>query len=313
MAKKSNNSNDKSKKALIHNKSKKNKTLVFNEKKNINAKKNGNSNREEGGGDEGGDDDWLTALVKVSSTTDSDSKLIANIKTKAERIEKRDAKKRRRDERKGNNKVPAIPRPSSNDDDIDVDVDSHPQSQKSNSQMIMTTNQQQRKETKVNLEKLKMDVKEVVKSIDKKSKVPYQDTAIKGKATAKSTISHSSQIQPRKNDYNGLGLVRPSLFLSLYDDSFIPKLEEEFAEHVEGFYGKQRTKAMKKQLDGNMLWRKLLKQKNNRNNNLSTKNNTNNSNNDNDKHNNNIRIDGKKLSDMTPDERVEAMIKAGMI
>ena len=74
---------------------------------------------------------------------------------------------------------------------------------------------------------------------------------------------------------------------------------------VPGFFGKQRTKAMKKQLDGNMLWRRLQQQRN-----------------DNGVGNKqkqgkmtfpNIKMDGKKLSEMTPDERVEAMIKAGMI
>ena len=84
-------------------------------------------------------------------------------------------------------------------------------------------------------------------------------------------------------------------------NSFVPKLEEEFAEHVPGFFGKQRTKAMKKQLDGNMLWRCLAdKGKGKKGHGTS-------------KHNLNIKVDGKKLSDMSPDERVEAMIKLDMI
>ena len=99
-------------------------------------------------------------------------------------------------------------------------------------------------------------------------------------------------MQPRKRDYGGLGLARPTLFLSLRDPSFLPLLQQEFAEHVPGFFGKQRTKAMKKQLDGNMLWRQLQKQKT--------------------QHGSKT-FNGKKLSDMTPDERVEAMIKLGAI
>jgi hypothetical protein len=103
--------------------------------------------------------------------------------------------------------------------------------------------------------------------------------------------------KPRKKDYGGLGLARPSLLIDLRDVSFIPKLEEEFAEHVAGFFGKQRTKAMKKQLDGNMLWRRLADKKGGKQGNQNL----------------NIKVDGKKLKDMTPDERVEAMIKLDMI
>lgn len=95
-------------------------------------------------------------------------------------------------------------------------------------------------------------------------------------------------IQPRACDYGGIGLARPSLYLSNDDPSFLAKLEEEFLEHIPGFFGKQRTKAMKKQLNGNMLWRKLADKKVSK-------------------------INGQKLDKMTPDERVEAMIKAGMV
>lgn len=104
--------------------------------------------------------------------------------------------------------------------------------------------------------------------------------------------------KPRKKDYGGLGLARESLLIDLRDISFIPKLEEEFAEHIAGFFGKQRTKAMKKQLDGNMLWRSLADKSKGKKGG---------------KHNLNVKVDGKKLSDMSPDERVEAMIKLDMI
>ena len=67
--------------------------------------------------------------------------------------------------------------------------------------------------------------------------------------------------QPRTSGYGGIGLARPSLYIPFDDPSWKPKLEEEFHEHIPGFFGKQRTKAMKKQLDGQMLWRQLLKQK----------------------------------------------------
>jgi len=84
----------------------------------------------------------------------------------------------------------------------------------------------------------------------------------KGKATKSSTLRpDSKELQPRIRDYNGQGLVRPSLFLPLNDPSFVPKLELEFAEHIPGFFGKAKTKAAKKQSDENMLWRRCLKAK----------------------------------------------------
>lgn len=84
----------------------------------------------------------------------------------------------------------------------------------------------------------------------------------KGKATKQSTLTpNSKELQPRIRDYNGQGLVRPSLYLPLNDVSFVPKLEMEFAEHVEGFFGKAKTKAAKKQADENMLWKRCLEVK----------------------------------------------------
>ena len=84
----------------------------------------------------------------------------------------------------------------------------------------------------------------------------------KGKATKSSTLRpDSKELQPRIRDYNGQGLVRPSLFLPLNDPSFVPKLELEFAEHIPGFFGKAKTKAAKKQADENMLWKRCLKAK----------------------------------------------------
>jgi hypothetical protein len=107
-------------------------------------------------------------------------------------------------------------------------------------------------------------------------------------------------IQPRTCDYSGIGLARKSLFIPLQDPSHIPKLTQEFKEHIPGFFGRQRTKAMKRQLDGNMLWRQLANQKRQQ-------------------------VDGsggggggggmlsKKFANLSPDERVQAMIDAGMI
>jgi hypothetical protein len=118
---------------------------------------------------------------------------------------------------------------------------------------------------------------------------PFASAIVKKKNKGKKKLDEDT-IQPRNRDYGGIGLARPSMFLPLSDPSFIPKLEEEFAEHVPGFFGKQRTKAMKKQKDSGMLWRKLA-----------------------DKKTQQTKVNGKKLSDMSADERVEAMIQAGML
>eukprot|EP00579_Thalassiosira_antarctica_P001094 CAMPEP_0201869810 /NCGR_PEP_ID=MMETSP0902-20130614/3187_1 /ASSEMBLY_ACC=CAM_ASM_000551 /TAXON_ID=420261 /ORGANISM="Thalassiosira antarctica, Strain CCMP982" /LENGTH=299 /DNA_ID=CAMNT_0048395363 /DNA_START=45 /DNA_END=941 /DNA_ORIENTATION=- len=87
-------------------------------------------------------------------------------------------------------------------------------------------------------------------------------TEPKGKATKHSTLRpDSKELQPRIRDYNGQGLVRPSLYLPFSDASFMPKVELEFEEHVPGFFGKSKTKAAKKQAGENMLWRRCLKAK----------------------------------------------------
>jgi hypothetical protein len=92
-------------------------------------------------------------------------------------------------------------------------------------------------------------------------------------------------VQPKSSDYSGMGIARKSLYIEFRGQSFFPILEEEFNEHIPGFFGKSRTKAMKRQLDGNMLWRQLADKKNLK----------------------------KKFKDMNSDQRVEAMLNAGMI
>ncbi len=84
----------------------------------------------------------------------------------------------------------------------------------------------------------------------------------KGKATKSSTLRpESKELQPRVRDYNGQGLVRPSLYIPFNDPSFKPKVEMEFEEHIPGFFGKAKQKAAKKQSDQNMLWKRCLKAK----------------------------------------------------
>mmetsp|Transcript_18608 Transcript_18608/g.53469 ORF Transcript_18608/g.53469 Transcript_18608/m.53469 type:complete len:313 (-) Transcript_18608:1696-2634(-) len=162
------------------------------------------------------------------------------------------------------------------------------------------------------LSKLSAEVKRTAKGWNDRNRRPrpYTDPSAdpkRGKAT-KQRKYECSNIQPRDRDYGGLGLARPSQFLPLLDPSFIPKFEAEFEEHIPGFFGKQRTKAMKKQLDGGLLWRRMYEdrrqggaaagkgKKKSKDGNWEDK-----------------RVNGKKLSDMNPDEKVEAMIKLGMI
>mmetsp|Transcript_15137 Transcript_15137/g.28194 ORF Transcript_15137/g.28194 Transcript_15137/m.28194 type:complete len:292 (+) Transcript_15137:279-1154(+) len=54
-------------------------------------------------------------------------------------------------------------------------------------------------------------------------------------------------MQPRPSDYNGQGLARPTVFISFEDYGFQRRFEEQFGEHVDGFYGKVKVKGMKKQ------------------------------------------------------------------
>ena len=212
--------------------------------------------------------DWISAMAKQAVTQES-----AALPSKAERKERRNAKKRRRQERK--------PMPfnlslsnTRNDEEYEREC-------KRMNRMSVAY-----------LRSLARTLEHRVMSLQESSSCirPYQSDAVKkGKATAGNRLN-DEMVQPRLRDYGGLGLARPSMYISLHDPSFVPKLEEEFAEHIPGFFGKQKTKARKKQLDGNMLWRQLAE-----------------------KREGDRKFGGKKLSEMNPDERVEAMIKAGMI
>mmetsp|Transcript_16357 Transcript_16357/g.18860 ORF Transcript_16357/g.18860 Transcript_16357/m.18860 type:complete len:239 (+) Transcript_16357:131-847(+) len=207
--------------------------------------------------------DWLSSLVKDASPS-------TNLPTKVERIQRREEKKRRKLEKQElnnknnkNNKQQQIKQ-------LDVGAAQQHQSRK-NLKLLSNRIQQIYLEKKKNNNKKQLEL--------------YSCTDKKGKATSFKRWKDDDAIQPRKCDYGGLGYAKVSLFLPLSDPSFIPKLKEEFNEHVNGFFGKQRTKAMKKQLDGNMLWRRLLAEKKN----------------------------GKKKKNNKSEERVEAMIAAGKL
>lgn len=214
--------------------------------------------------------DWLTSLVKQAATGDS-------LTSKQERIEKRANKKRRRQERKNHddllehhlsnkrNKKKAAREPK---EKVLVPAKKSHTAQKSG-QIVST---------------LATQIDQTARALLSEGRPRlYEGTKV---SLVKKRKWNEDSIQPRKNDYGGIGLARKSLFLSLHDPSFAPKLEEEFKEHIQGFFGKQRTKAMKKQ--SKMLWKEMAEKKN-------------------------LKVNGKKLGDLSPDERVEAMLKAGMI
>ena len=209
------------------------------------------------------ENDWISQLAKqVSEGT-------VTVPTKDERILRRNAKKRRRQEKRS--------------DHVEGQREHKP---------AFDQNTQRMDQSQLFLDQLSSYVLECVQRLntneDKWPKLFQPEEQRKGKATAGNPWNEDL-IQPRNSEYGGLGLARESLFIPLRDPSFIPRLEDEFAEHIQGFFGKQRTKAMKKQLDGNMLWRQLV-----------------------DKRVHDKKINGRKLGDMSVDERVSAMIEAGM-
>ena len=260
---------------------------------NISQNKKKNTKSKEG--------DWLSALVKQANDTNNSSENQV-VLSKQERIAKRNEKKRKREERKG------------------LDPESIPTKAKpmDSSKLTQEELQERQERSELAMYKLSNHLTHTIQSIhpetsDSKSfkhlqailqkQDLYSAPQQKGKATKNQQLTDDI-VQPRLNDYGGLGLARPSLLIDFRDVSFVPKLEQEFAEHIEGFFGKQRTKAMKRQLDGNMLWRRLAEKKDGKGTQKKGSKKTDWS---------YVKYQGKKLSDMTPDERVEAMIKLDMI
>jgi hypothetical protein len=101
---------------------------------------------------------------------------------------------------------------------------------------------------------------------DKKMKKnkSHDTTTMKAPNPKTTTIRHrkfnDNVIQPRASDYSGMGLARQSLCILLSDPSFSARLRQEFLEHIPGFFGKQRTKAMKRQTEP-MLWQQALQRR----------------------------------------------------
>lgn len=215
-------------------------------------------------------------------------------KTKAERIEKRAAKQEQKQERRNQQNLQQQVQRASRE------ASEKEKSYTEEQRLAWRTTHQSRKRLRTVAGQIKEIVKETKEQQQqqqrqKKASSHISPKPFEGFETVKKKRKvkkwDEENVQPRPKDYGGLGLALPSLFLDFEDPSFVRRLEDEFQEHIDGFFGKQRTKAMKKQLDGNMLWRKMSKLKQNKN----------------------QKVEGKKLADMTPDQRVEAMLKAGLL
>jgi hypothetical protein len=251
---------------------------------------------------------WVANLV----TKQNDDVLMAT--SKSERIEKRLAKRRRTDETKNKlrNKskkvlasifVPAI-------DSGEGQVAEQPMNEPRNSTNCRIKSSRSPQLWRIQSTEISKQIELCLHLIKEKRKSwqkPYTPVHITSHNTSKRRRQQLANqmdnwFQPRRSNYGGIGLARPSLFIAFDDPSWQAKFEEEFLEHVPGFYGKQRTKAMKKQLDGQMLWRQLQKQKLAGSSTLSSS-----------KNPNQLVLSGKKLSNLKPDERVEALIRSGYI
>lgn len=210
--------------------------------------------------------DWISSLAKSSASD-------AVVPTKQERQQKRADKKARRDAKR--------PEPEEKDEE-DIRVPKRESKPPKKSQLEIS---------KKRLEFLTATLRSISRAIAVHKQRPVPFSGKNQPLKRKKGNWDENSIQPGRSDYCGMGLARDSLYVSFDDPSFFPKLEEEFVEHIPGFFGKQRTKAMKKQLDGNMLWRQMAQKDK-----MET-----------------TKVHGKKLSDMTPDDRVQAMIDAGMV
>ena len=211
--------------------------------------------KESSGGSSSEMESWISSLAKEATSSESTVVL-----SKEERKQKRAAKKAKRQQH-----LELMKRPP---------VSSHKQEGLQRKKSPVSSKQR--------LRQLTILLQEIRAMYDKDYR-PFQAPPYKKRKTKG---WNEITIQPRPSDYSGIGLARESLYMSFKDPSFFPTLEEEFSEHIPGFYGKQRTKAMKRQLDGNMLWRQLADKK--------------------------IKLD-KRFKGMTPDQKVEAMINSGMI
>lgn len=190
--------------------------------------------------------DYISSLVRMVGDNDK----FIDAANKSKRIEKRKAKKMERE--------------------LKIQHKKHQNRRKNHETKLSNTSQNKVKPPGYSMERLQTIAEMLAEAMEKHVQTrSFLSDKGKDSSLLSELINKRFQrfkmnidsMQPRKGSYGGIGFARDSYYLSLDDPSFIPKLEEEFAEHIDGFFGKQRTKAMKKQLDKDMLWRRLLKEK----------------------------------------------------
>lgn len=230
--------------------------------------------------------DWITSLARDNASNDGGKGAV--IPSKEDRKRKRELKKNRRIEQKKQKELQQKQRqprqtPTPAHDNIHTRGTTS-----SRSLLFQKVSKQRLRRLSESLQFIRKDMKtrpqpyyDLPKTNNEKAPRTSHDS-MASKKRKRGKWSENS-IQPLRSDYSGIGLARMSMYIDFLDPSYYPKLEEEFREHIPGFYGKQRTKAMKRQTDGNMLWRRLADDK---------KKNSNN----------------KKFKNMSTDERVLAMI-----
>ena len=225
-------------------------------------------------------EDWALNLAKASTGSASSS-----IPSKKERMERRAAKQARRSAK--------LAKSSKGQEEYELRQGTETRQFRTEDNILKRNSHESSSKRRL------QDLSSILRSIhkagidsdtskSKRSRIPYTFGSCSVKKMKKAWEERS--IQPRKSDYGGIGLARPSLYIGFDDLSFFPKLRLEFQEHVPGFFGVQRTKSMKRQLDGDMLWRQLAQKKKQ-----------------------DVSINGKKLSKMSPDDRVMALIESGAL
>lgn len=240
--------------------------------------------------------DWISSLARENASNDDG--MGAKVLSKEDRKRKRESKKNRRIEQKRQKQLQQQQQQRPRQTSIQ-----EPFSENSLNKSHTSSSQQQTQSLlllKLSKDRLRR-LSQILRSMPstKGHSRPYYDLPKRSNEKATLTSFGSNElnsskkrkrrkwnedtIQPLRSDYSGIGLARTSMYIEFLDPSYFPKLEEEFREHIPGFFGKQRTKAMKRQMDGNMLWRRLANEK---------------------KQNNN----SKKFKGMSTDERVQAMI-----
>jgi hypothetical protein len=262
--------------------------------------------------DKKSNDDWIASLAKDTLAKDNAASNNGNhIPSKEDRKRKREAKKNRRMEQKEQQQQREQQQPNfkktARTTPTTTTTRTPTGKSKSSSSVLLEISKNRIRNLSQNLQNVYKDIVHNEKkeeheksssstSNDKKNRrTPYYLPGDVNANAIRNSVStakmrkrklNEDTIQPRLCDYSGIGMARNSMLIEFVDPSYYPKLEEEFHEHIPGFFGKQRTKAMKKQTDGNMLWRRMA---------------------------NNKQGMSKKLKGMSPDERVESMIDSGLM